>query len=238
VKIVKNTALWLFITLLASCSSQINGTLREQGSAVLAVEAALEPRMSTFIRSLNDAMGNTSAENILDGPSIGSSLAASRGVQTVILENSGPAALEGSIVISKVEDFLAGSRGAPFATYQNESGGGKAAGNMLIFLDRDNVGDLIALFSTDVKYYLEALMAPIIENDDIPKDEYLSLIASIYGRPIAEEIREAMIYIVIDFPGPIKSISGGRPVGSLAVFDIPIIDLLTLENPLSWEVVW
>ena len=212
--------------------------LRENGSAGLNVQARLEPRMTNFIRSLNSAMGSASNEPLLDGRAISQSMAASPGVLAVLLENTGPASLEGDIIIGKIEEFVTNSKGAPFITYENRSSGNRPAGRMVVFLDRNNIGGLVALLSSEVRDYLSALMAPIVEEEEMTKNEYLSLVASIYGRPIAEEIREAMIHAVIDFPGRITSIKGGRPVGTLAVFDIPILDLLVLETPLSWEVIW
>jgi hypothetical protein len=100
----------------------------------------------------------------------------------------------------------------------------------------------MALLSTDAIDYLTALMAPVVLEEYIPRDEYLSLVSSLYGRPLADEISEAVIHAAMDFPGPITSFNtsgtGLSVSGSRAIFDIPLLDLLLLERPLSWEVVW
>jgi len=68
--------------------------------------------------------------------------------------------------------------------------------------------------------------------------EYLDLVASIYSRLLANEIAEARIRATIDFPRPITSIQGGAFVGRRAEFDISLLDILVLEQPLRYEVSW
>jgi hypothetical protein len=232
----------LAVLVFASCTSQINGTLREGGSADLTIQAALEPRMSTLIRSLNAMMGKAQESLLLNGASISQSMAASPGVGSVSLQNTGPAALEGRAAISRVGDFLSLSAGTHFISYSETSSGGRSHVRFLATLDRSNAHALIALLSTDAIDYLTALMAPVILEEYIPRDEYLSLVSSLYGRPIADEISAAVIQAAIDFPGPITSSSTSRTAlsvsGSRAIFIIPLLDLLLLETPLSWEVVW
>jgi hypothetical protein len=237
---MKHNNSWVFavLVLFASCTSQINGALREGGSADLTIQAALEPRMSTLIRSLNTIMGKAQGSLLLDGAIISQSMAASPGVGAVSLRNTGPAALEGTAVISKLEDFLSTGSGTHFISFSEARSGGRSHGNILVTLDRSNVPTLMALLSTDAIDYLTALMAPVILEEYIPKAEYLDLVSSLYGRPIADEISQAIIHAAIDFPGPVTSIRGGTAAGSRAVFAIPLLDLLVLETPLSWEVVW
>ncbi|MDR0314264.1 MAG: hypothetical protein LBI14_11805 [Treponema sp.] len=226
----------------ASCTSQINGALREGGSADLTIQASLEPRMSTLIRSLNAMAGKAQDSLLLDGASMSRSIAASPGVGSASLQNTGPAALEGRVVVSRVGDFLSSSAGTHFISYSETSSGGRSHGRFLATLDRSNAPALIALLSADAIDYLTALMAPVILEEYIPRDEYLSLVSSLYGRPIADEISAAVIQATIDFPGPITSSSTSRTAlsvsGSRAIFIIPLLDLLLLEAPLSWEVVW
>ena len=226
------------ILLLFSCSSQINGVLREGGAADLTISASLEPRMSAIIRSLNAIMGGSGPEMILDGHSIGRSIAVSPGVQSVAMANTGPAALEGKIVISKVEDFLSLANGTPFVTYTENRVNGKSTGRILISLDRRNAPGLIALLSEEAEDYLTALMAPAVIGEDLTKTEYLGLVASLYGQAAANEIRTAKIRAAIDFPGPVTSVRGGTAQGSRAVFEILLLDILVLETPMSWEAAW
>ena len=221
--------------LLSSCSSQINGILREGGSAELTIQAALEPRMTSLIRTLSAMAGNSGPGLILDGPAISNSLAASAGVRSVSLVNTGPAALEGSAAVSKIDDFL-GAGEVPFITY--EEGTRPGSSHILISLNKSNAPHIVTLMSADVVDYLSALGAPIVMDEDLSKAEYLALVSSLYGRAIADEIREAMIHAAIDFPRPITSIRGGSAAGARALFEISLLDILVLETPLSWEISW
>ena len=230
--------LFAAVLLIPSCASQIDGILKEGGSAGLGIQAALEPRMTSLIRTLNATMGKGNPDLVLDGASIGRAMEESPGVRSVVLFNTGPASLVGNASINRVDEFVMHDKGAPFISYDDHLINGVPSGYMNISLNRDNMPKLIALLSNDVVDYLSALMAPVILEEDIPKNEYLSMVSSLYGKPIADEMRDAIIHATVDFPGPIKSITGGVASGARAVFKIPLIDVLVLESPISWEVIW
>jgi hypothetical protein len=86
--------------------------------------------------------------------------------------------------------------------------------------------------------YLSALMAPIATGEALTKPEYLALVTSVYGKAIADEISSSSIRASVNFPGAIQRIKGGTYSGRRADFDIPLLDILVLETPLSYEVVW
>jgi len=232
----------LFILVfMVSCSARINGILREGGSADLSIQASLEPRMTLLIRSFKAMMGNSGSDLILDGPSISRSMAASPGVASAALTNTGPAALEGRVVIRKVEDFLSPVKEKRFISYWEGVEAERASGRIIVSLDRETAPELIALLSPEAVEYLSALMAPAVIGEDISKPEYLKLVSSLYGSAIADEIRNAKIQVSIGFPGTITTIRGGTASGSSgrqAQFELPLLDLLVLERPLTWEVSW
>jgi hypothetical protein len=146
------------------------------------------------------------------------------------------------VAISKVEDFLTPVREKRFITYWEGLSGGRASGRIIISLDRETAPELITLLSEEAVDYLTALMAPAVLGEDISKNEYLVLVTSLYGRPIADEIRAAKILASIEFPGPITSFNTSGTTlaihGNRAELEVPLLDLLVLENPLSWEIFW
>ena len=80
---MKKLIIILFLPLLPvffSCSARIDGEFREGGEVNLAITTSLEPKMVSLIRSLRGFMGENNNEPILDGGSIGQSMAASPGV--------------------------------------------------------------------------------------------------------------------------------------------------------------
>jgi hypothetical protein len=238
----------LVLLLCFSCSSRIEGVLNADGSAEIAINANLEPRMSSLIRSLqrktSAPQSNLAGEVlVLDGPAIARSMAASPGITSVSFVNTAPSAIEGSIKVSKIDEFLRppGNRQLNFITYEQKgppAAGTSREGRFLISLDRSSGPEIVSLISADVSDYLSSLMAPVATGEQLTKQEYLDLVASVYRKEVAAEISAARIRAVIDFPGSIVSVRGGTFSGSRAEFDVPLIDLLVLENRLNYEVVW
>jgi len=239
-KLLKKPGLLLIFPLLLvflSCSAGINGEVMDGGAVELTLKTSLEPRMIALILSLRGFMGDAGNEPILDGQSISRSMAVSQGVRDVSLKNTSSSALEGSISISKVEDFLSGTGSKTrLITYTGRPEAG--ASSIIIALDRDSAPEIISRLSEDAEGYLSALMAPAVLGETSTKQEYLELITLVYGRSLADEISGARLKASIDFPRTITNIRGGVALGKKAEFDVPILDILVLEQPLRYEVSW
>jgi hypothetical protein len=222
-----------------SCSARIDGVVREGGAAELRLRTALEPRTSALIRSFRGFMGDAAEAPVLDGPAISLSMAAAPGVRSVSLVNTGPEAMDGGISISNIGDFLASGvalngAGTRFITFTE----GLQSSSIVISLDRNSAPEIIARLSPEVEDYLMALMAPVVVGEPNTRPEYIALISAVYGRPLANEISEAKIRASIEFPRPIKNIRGGTASGRQAEFEVPLLDVLVLEQPLRYEVSW
>ena len=208
----------------------------------MAITASLEPRISTIIRAMGSVMGGAGSDIILDGASIGMSIAAVPEVQSAVLVNTGPAALDGRIVINKIDDFLSVTGKTPFIKYSENRINGQSTGRILISLDLETAPDFLTLLSEEAVNYLVALMAPAALGEPLTKSEYLFLVSTVYGQAAANEIRDAKINAVIQLPGPVKTVTGGSANsvanGARANFEIPLIDILVLETPQSWEITW
>lgn len=223
------------LVLFLSCVAEINGVVREGGAAEFSLDAAMGPRTTALIRSLRMFAGAPADAPILDGAAIAHSMALAPGVSAASLRNTSPEAMEGNIAISNIGDFLA----LPYAETRfitfTESGG---TSSITIVLDRTSAPQLISALSEEISGYLSALMAPIALGMPMTAREYIDLLAMIYTRPLADEIAAARIRMTIEFPRPIRAIQGGTFSGNRAVFDIPLLDILVLEQPLRYEVSW
>ncbi|MDR0453059.1 MAG: hypothetical protein LBH15_08455 [Treponema sp.] len=227
-----------------SCSGRIDGSIRQEGAgagAELALEASLRPRMSALIQTLSRTLGSAApGKPVIDGPAIARSLAAAPGVSAAALENTGPAAVRGTMGIASLGEFLA----APGAV----SGGTPAgkppflaydpSGTLLIRLDRETGPLVLSLLSEEVNAYLSALLAPVATGETLTRAEYLALVATIYGRPIADEIASATVELSLEAPRAVTFIRGGSARGRTARFSIPLPELLVLEQPLEYEISW
>lgn len=225
--------------LFASCFAAINGAVGEGASADLRLRVSLGPRTAALIHTLRSFAGEANNTPILDGDAISNSMAAAPGIRSFSLKNSGPHTLDGTISLSNAGDFLSSgaanpSGGSRFITYTEE----RDAASIVVTLDKNTAPELISRLSAEAGGYLEALMAPAVTGERMTAREYLDLVASIYGRPLSDEIAAAMIQGKIDFPRPVKAVRGGTFSGKQAVFDIPLLDILVLETPLRYEVSW
>ena len=220
-----------------SCSARIDGEFREGGSVELTLNTALLPRMVSLIQSIHDFMGETPGGPILDSSSISQSLSAQPGVKAVSLKNSGPSAMDGTISVSKVDDFLAAEDSKTrFVTYTE--GREPGTSSIVIALDKSSAPEVISRLSPEAEEYLSALMAPVILGETSTRHEYLTLISLVYGRPMADEIAGSRLKVSIEFPRTVAAVKGGSSSGKLAEFDVPIVDILVLEQPLRYEVSW
>jgi hypothetical protein len=200
--------------------------------------------MAALIRAVGSFAGSAGGAQpdrdtpLIDGPAMARSMAAAPGIESVSLRNTSPSGVAGAIRISQVGDFLSppNAAGTRFVTL----GPGPEAGDMRlqIALDRADAPALLAMVSEDLRDYLSLLIAPAATGERLSRSEYLDLVASIYGKPLAEEIAAARIAASIAFPGKIGAVKGGTFVGATAKFDIPLLDLLVLESPLDYEVIW
>jgi hypothetical protein len=232
---------------LSGCGASITGKLEQGGAGDFNVSAVLEPGITATLRSFLafsqgpvSGPGPASGDLLIDAPAIALSMSRAPGVASASFRNTGPAALEGPLKIANIGEFLAPSAGSlaggrGFITFTENPGGG---GGAFITLSREAGPGMLSLISTEVADYLSALLAPIATGEVLTKAEYLALVASIYGSGVSGEISRASIRAVVEFPGALLSVKGGVFSGNKAEFTIPLVDLLVLEQPLSYEVVW
>lgn len=222
-----------FVLCSLSCTARIDGSISASGSAVLNVNFSLQRNMTALIARLSAAGGQEGM--VLDGASISRSMSAAPGVASARLRNTSTNAIEGQVHISRISDFLSAA-GKGFITFEQRLP--ETGGRCRVNIDRTTSPAIIELFSSDVTDYLNALMAPIATGEEITKEEYLELVSSFYNNLISGEIASTRINVVIEFPGTVRNVTGGTFSGRMVTFNIPLLDLFVLENPLIYEVIW
>ena len=175
-------------------------------------------------------------QQVLDGASIARSMTGSPGISSVTFRNTSASSVEGQILISQINEFLSArnSNGGGFITFEQRNSGGRC----VISLNRDNAPAILGNLSPEITDYLTAILAPIAIGDEMTKIEYLELVTSFYNKAVSDEIAASRIRASIDFPANVTFVKGGTSAGRRAVFDVPLLDLLVLETPLSYEVTW
>ena len=224
-----------FLLSFFSCTASIDGAVREGGAVELQLRASLGPRITGVVRSLRLFMGEGEETPLLDGPAISRSLALTPGIRSASLRNLDDQTLDGLISVSNLEEFLVPVHGlhGRFITYTEGQ-----SSSIVVYLDREIAPLLVSLLFPELEEYLSALMAPALLGEAMTAGEYLNLIASFYARPVADEIAAGRIRASIEFPRPLSFVQGGTFSGRRAEFDISLLDLLVLEQPLRYEVRW
>jgi len=220
-----------------SCALRIDGSLRADGQADLGISAGLKPKISELILNFR-VISRTATRDalILDGPDIARSMSSAPGIASVIFKNTAPASIEGPVRISRINDFLSNGRAGGLIDFEQKNAAGE--GYCAVNLSIDSGPWILGLLSSEISGYLGALMAPIATSEKMTKREYLDLVASFYGRAIADEISGSVIRATVNFPGAIQRVKGGTFSGTKAEFEIPLPDIMVLETPLNYEVVW
>jgi len=226
-----------FLLVFPSCASQINGSLTGEGQADLGINAELKPGMSALIGRLAALSGTAKpGAPLLDGPSLAASMSRAPGIASVSFTNKTPSSIQGPVKISRISDFLSSGRASGFISFEQKNSAGE--GYCSVNLNIASGPQILDLISPEISMYLNALMAPIATGEKMTKVEYLGLVASVYGKGIADEISSSSIRASVNFPGAIQRVKGGTYSGRKADFEIPLLDVLVLESPLSYEVVW
>jgi hypothetical protein len=231
---------------LSGCSTQIRGALREGGAADLNIRTSLEPQISVFIRNLSRFAGQQAGSEapVLDGPLIGRSMAGAPGIGRVSFSNTASSAIEGTIAVFRIDEFLtvSGGRSWNFITLEESKPGGSPSGRLTVNLNFESAVEILPLLSEEIQNYLSAILAPVALGEKQSKADYLADVASFLGREqgpkIAAEIAASRIALSIDLPAPVAAVRGGTFSGTRAQFSIPLVDLLVMEAPLSYEVLW
>ncbi|MDR2795868.1 MAG: hypothetical protein LBB47_04060 [Spirochaetaceae bacterium] len=237
------TALFTLVIFLScvSCGARLDGEFHSDGRTEFTLKSTLFPGASRLLKGL---AANSGGGPVFDAALLNRNFAAISGIESSTLRNTGEDGIEGGIVVASITQFL--TRAAD--TVASKGGGKKfsaivweqsaTGGTLTININMDTGQELLLLISPDLVDYLSALMAPIATGEIIDRAAYLELVASVYGKSIADEIMRARISLKAGFPGPVESVSGGNRRGSYAEFMIPLTDLLVLDQPLRYEVRW
>jgi hypothetical protein len=226
-----------FLLAFSSCASRINGTLMTEGQADLGINAELKPNMSALIGRFAALSGTTKpGAPLLDGPALAASMSQAPGISSASFANKTPSSIEGAVKISRINDFLSSGNVNGIINFEQKNAAGE--GFCSVNLSLASGPWVIGLISPEFGAYLNALMAPIATGEVMTKAEYLTNVASIYGKNIADEIASSSIRASVNCPGVVQRIKGGTFTGRRAEFEIPLLDILVLEKPLSYEVVW
>jgi hypothetical protein len=110
--------------------------------------------------------------------------------------------------------------------YSNNKGKGQL---LILALSPEHLRKVYALLPQSARSYIDLFMAPVFTGETMTKSDYLELLSSLYGKPLADEVEGASLSL---------SLFGLSGSSAQKVVKIPLTDLLLLEKPVSYSVAW
>ncbi|WP_169311891.1 hypothetical protein [Gracilinema caldarium] len=215
---------------LSACSVSMVATLRSDQQVDVFFTGSIKPKVASLLNDLSSS-NQKSTGALISAAEITASFQKVPELALVATKDVAPQGLEGRFRIVDSEKLSQRFLFVQQILVKEES-------RFSVTLNRESTSQLLSLFTPEIRDYLDALMAPIITGEKLSPADYLTLVTSVYGKTIAQEIASSQITLEVHVPGTICSVLGGSGSGSKAFFVIPFVDLLVLENPLVYQIAW
>ncbi len=242
-------AVFYLLVLIAftGCNSRADIAANADKSCDIQVEVTTGRQLSALAASaLSFSMKGSSADS-----SRNASLFTPKNLQSIkkALDNSD---LKNAVVTSPAPDTLSVSgRVVPQEQQKSLSSSGITISNIIsctddtlsITLSPETLQTLVASLGTEMEGYAALFMAPVFTGEPMSKEEYVWLVASVYGEGVAQELEQGALVMTLRTPDG-KSVqksslpNGAEVAGSKAAVRIPLAELLTLKTPLVSSISW
>ncbi|MBN1685153.1 MAG: hypothetical protein JW852_00785 [Spirochaetales bacterium] len=243
-----------------SCTVQTEITIHDDASGRAEVTVTLHPAAVMYMSDISASLGGVGAGGVspFDIEAIRRAFLSRPGVKLESIETVGDDTLLLEAVFDDVSKLLAGPAGGMVPA---ESGGQRSAAShpgladedplsfsingesrkLTLQLTRSNFNRISSLFILPDSPV--TVLLPYAENDFMPKDEYLEVLAyaleDYLGATSVEEfVQNAGVYATVRTGRPVKAAQGGEISNGRAEFFVPLIDALTLEEDIRRSVAW
>ena len=223
---------------LCSCSSQQEIVISAGGSGTASIDIRLNKILVDYVRELAEATGTQDLlpkDSLFDQKEIERSIAGRPGVSITSISSPDPESLNLELSFEHIETF--------FATEEllNQTGVltlSRRAGNtfLRLVLNRQNYGQIAGLFPI-LSHPLVATLGPS-EDYEISESEYLEMMVFIFGDAGPTAVQESTIDIRIVVDGELVSQRGGTTHGQEVHFQLPLLQVLLLNQPVDYLVVF
>lgn len=102
-------------------------------------------------------------------------------------------------------------------------------------INPDVFQEIVLSMPEETQYYLDLLMAPVLTNEKISTEEYIDLVATIYGEPLAAEVKVSTVKVELSCPDGmfIKNTKTNKKE-----FNIPLAQFLCTSEPKEYSIQW
>ena len=220
---MKKILIFLTMLIFASCTSKIVIKISKTQETFLDLDIKPSDSTKKIVKSLY-SMSKDGQEDTQD-----------KTLENVVLEGG----IE--IVSFKMNQNFGASAKVKFLTNSKEIDSQifnvKKEDALILSLNKEKLKSIFSGIGEEAKGYLELLMAPSMQENDMSTSEYMSLIASSYGKKVAGELKNSRVELHIEVPNKIKNVSIS-PKSEYSINDnvlelsLPLIHLLVMEEPI------
>ena len=234
------------VAYMSACSVDHELHLRADGTGSGELRVKIDPVVVSYVQSLASAFGNPdgTAIDLFDVEAIRNGIDARAGLETVSIERIGVGSLDVAYRITNFEDAV--GELATVARFQNTGVADESArrrNESLISFEINRATFLILsrLFLSEDSP--AAVFVPVVETDFLLESEYRELVSYAFGDFLAERSVDSLLSdsrarVTVSTDGTIEDVVGGTIEANGASFDLAVLDLLTLEEPVTMSISW
>ncbi|MDD3981513.1 MAG: hypothetical protein PHT55_04850 [Spirochaetales bacterium] len=230
----------LALMALASCSGRLDATIRNDLSARIALRLDIPETLSARVRQI----GGMSAEAALfDVRKLKEEFSGRESIFLVDVSSPSADALTSVIWVPDVQAFTADTSLVPGGMIELRrlpaSGSVPPQRELAVSITRGNAAAAFSLFPGIDRDLMDSLSPPALEADPISAEEYrMNLETVIIGKKAMPAFDACALELSITAPKTILSAQGGSAQGQVFKTKIPLFDMLTLEEPVSFYIRW
>ncbi len=243
-------SLLLLILLIASCSVETSVELNDDASGRAELLITLHPVAVRYMTDISQSFSGEeeNPQGPFDLKAIEHSFQARQGVELESIETNDIDTLRISVRFDDVRELLEpsahGEDGPPVSesddhplTLTAENGRKK----LTLRLTRENFYRVSGLF-IQADSPLTVLL-PFAEGDFMPRDEYLEVLTYaledyLDDTSVDEFVKDSGVQVRVTAESAVSGVEGGEIRNGTAVFFIPLVEVLTLENDIEYSLSW
>ncbi len=235
----------VFALLLGGCSSNQEIYISNSGEGNIAIDVELDEMIVKYSRDLLGGFSNIPSANLrlFDIEKIADTVKSLKSVNLVQINSDSPNRLHLEFTFGNPGKILKIKPGEGIPepiTFSTERVNGRIRKMLRIYLVRENFGlitSLVGMNGSDIVH----TFGP--QDDPYSKEEYLDLMEYLfeeYETPsiIRRIIRESEIIIDLKIDGTVINYSGCSVSGRNVIIQIPLLDIVTLKDPIEISVEW
>lgn len=218
----------LFLT---ACSPKADIFIQPSGDAIITMDIKSSPIMNTVFKSVSQLSDEDMSKSIFNKDSIKMELEQKK-IQVLKMETNSIAD-----ITAKLKIWKDNNTNPAFFNVDNK------AGKISLNIGTQNIKEFAGLLSEDDREYIDLLMAPALSGETMSKEEYETLIEAVYGNKLASELKKAKFKIEVSCPKKVQRINitpigMGKKNGNKAYLEIPVSDILCLQDSIFIEITY